>query len=240
MREQDRRHPRHAVQTFVTECVAPLVALRPQQPAARRPPAAPHFEHVHEVGGQPEAQRQPRGPVPVVGAGDALEHALAAQEAAAGDVDKPFRRAHLVDGRQRAVGQVGDELHVVLGDGRTQQRRLQVAQQHLVARHDARVVDEEALAWRHDVAEAVGDQDAVAVLQHVARQRRGVVVLHPLTPSCDGERPPPSRRRGLRSRRPCVRRRSAPRSAGGPRRGRAGARARPRPPLRRRFPPRSR
>ena len=61
-----------------------------------------------------------------------------------------------------------DEHHVVAADRRAQQRRLRLAQTQTEPRQQARVVMEEAVAAAFDVARRIGDDEAVAILQHIA------------------------------------------------------------------------
>ncbi len=101
----------------------------------------------------------------VVGAADALVQPLVPQEPLAFGVDHPARCCSSPGRRQRPVGAVGGEEHIVLGDGRAQQRGRVSADQQPIMREQAGVVAEQAVRDSQDVAIGVGHKEGIAILQ---------------------------------------------------------------------------
>ena len=88
-------------------------SIRPRAGAAR----AAHLEHVAEVGGELQAQRDRHLVPAVVAQPHALVEPVLPEQARALDVDDALRRRRPADRRQRPVGEVGGEEDVVLADG---------------------------------------------------------------------------------------------------------------------------
>jgi hypothetical protein len=135
------------------------------QIAVPRPPDAAHLEHVAEVGGEFEHQRQHHLVEAEVCAADPLIEALVLQRAPALDVNRAARRAAAVDRRQRPVGAVEGEDRIVVGDGAGEPGRAPLADAENPPRQHAGVAVVETFCPAGDIAVLVGDQEGVAILQ---------------------------------------------------------------------------
>jgi hypothetical protein len=126
---------------------------------------AADFEHVAKVGAELERKWDQHHVTAVVYAPDALIEPLFPEEALALDVQNAGRTHRTAGIGQGLVGAVGGEEHVVLSDGRRQERRWPASQQQAEVRQNTRVVVEKTVTLAKDVAEGVGDHEGVLVLQ---------------------------------------------------------------------------
>jgi hypothetical protein len=163
--ERDDAGAPHAVQAVIGVGHRAAVRLGRQHPAAGRALGAAHLEHVVEVGVVFQADRQNDHVAAVVDEAQALVQPLVPQEPLALDMDRAVRGRGAAQGGQGLVGGVRGEEHVVLRHRRAQQGRRAVAQQQAQPRQQPGVVVEQAVGRAQHVAERVGDQEGVLVLQ---------------------------------------------------------------------------
>ena len=130
-----------------------------------------HFEDVGEIRRVEEQQRHLGVAVAEVGERQLLVPAAAPQQAIALDVDHAFRDRQLAGRGQRPVGEMRGEQRVVAIDRGAEQRGAPARDAELEARQHARVVREQPVVRCLDVAQRVGEQEGIAVLEREARQQ---------------------------------------------------------------------
>ena len=164
-RERHHAGAPQAIEAVVGVGDAAAVHLGRQYAAAGGALGAAHLEHVVEIGVVFQADRQDDHVAAVVDEPQALIEPLVPQEPLALDMDRAVRRRRAAQGGEGFVGRMGGEEHVVLRHRRAQQGRRAVADQQAQARQQTGVVMEQAIGRAQHVAERVGHQEGVLVLQ---------------------------------------------------------------------------
>jgi hypothetical protein len=186
LRERDGRNALHVVEADVAEDDARPRDLGRHALAAPGARVSAHLEDIGEIGVELECHRRGHVALAVVGERQTLVQPLLPQEARALDVDDAFGRRRLVtERRQRTIGHVRAKEHVVRADSRAQQRREQAADRQPEEGEDPRVVREQAIGAAAHVAQHIGHQERVVVLQRKRSDRaadpaidRGVTRIH--------------------------------------------------------------
>jgi len=167
-----------AVESLVAERHARARDFGRQLRAARAASLATHLEHVAEIGAEVQADRHQGVTVAVIDQLDMLIEPLMAQEAGPLEVDDALGNRTAAQRRQRPVGQVGDEEHVVAADRGRQQRWGGASEREPQLREDTGVVVEQAVAVAEDIPIGVGNDEGVAILERVqalGRARPGLL-----------------------------------------------------------------
>jgi hypothetical protein len=169
--EGERGGERQAVESLVAQDDGGLGHGGGQQPPPRHASKAANLEHVAEIGGEIQPQRDARLDLGVVPEPQALVEAALPDQAGPLDMDHALPRRRPADRRQGPVGEVGPEQHAVLADRAPEQRQRPTCGAQAEAGQEPRVVVEQAVAVARDVAEGVGDDERVPVLQGEQAQR---------------------------------------------------------------------
>ena len=168
-RPADVRAARHAVEAGIAERHAVGRHAGLERLAAPRAREAAHLEDVGVVGVELEGEAQQHRGLAEVRDDQLLVARGIAQEPRARDVDRPLEDRERVALVHIGIGHVHRERAVVAAHVGVEQDRSLAVEPHLVAREEARALVVEAmLAASHarDVAEAVEEDEALAVLEH--------------------------------------------------------------------------
>ena len=187
--EGDHGTQLQAIQTLVAQDHGVVGDDRGEHPPTHRATQAAHLEHIAEVRGELQAQRQPGRGLAVIAQPQALVEAVLPDQPGALDMNHALAGRLPADRRQRPVGEVGGEQHVVLPDRTLEQRQRPPRNAQPEAGKQAGIVVEQAIAVARDVTVAVGDHEGVAMLEREQLARRagavvvGFRVTHQLTSS---------------------------------------------------------
>src|SRR5205085_1773943 len=136
---------------------------------------AANLEHVAEIRTKKIGERQFRLALAEIGQNEHLVQAAVPEKACALNVNDAFRRRLSTDRRKRMIGQMGREEDIVLRDVAAEKRDAVATDQETKTGENAGVVAKEAVGVAVDIAETIGDEKHVALLQDVlllCRNRR--------------------------------------------------------------------
>ena len=171
-REGDGRCARDVVEPHVTKCCAVLRQDRCQVTPSSLANRSAHLEDIGKIGGELQRKQQiDRAPAEIAHCHPLVEP-LPPHKAPPLDVHDAFRCRVLSERGQRAIRKMGREINIVAADIRGEQRGCGVGDAHSPVGQYPRVVAKHAIAVADDIAELIGHDEGVVVLEREHPHRR--------------------------------------------------------------------